>query len=238
MNDTVWVLIGLTFLGLAIAGSLVKGSTSIGTTLGNLFSSSQTVSSQKTVNITLAIIGLALVSWVFFSSTNVEVPSVVQISRDKWFPIILCCILAVIITAINKKEWVKSAWGFVTFALVGVYVVLPIIGWATSPKATSETVPAAEPGCTTKHHCTPALQPDGSTEITKIEEGKSVCFSKSYYANLPRLGLTTSYLGSPMENPTNCTASSRCDRDAFQFHPEPGVPVPEYWFVQFGSSQC
>src|SRR6266446_90884 len=102
----------------------------------------------------------------------------------------------------------------------------------------------APSGCAVGHPCSLELVGDGSTKVVSIPVGYSVCFEGWFWNHIPKLGYMTSYQGGP-EKKFECTledvTGGKCRKrmaDSFRLVPEKGVPVPRYWFINEGESEC
>lgn len=112
---------------------------------------------------------------------------------------------------------------------------------AISHEETQNKRRVAKPQCTDLP-CPLTVAANGSTEVVHVPPGIAVCFSQSFFTDIERLGFRVAYGNGP-ERVQSCanTGNGQCKvatYDRFRFVPEEGVPVPEYWFVPYGSSSC
>ena len=97
--------------------------------------------------------------------------------------------------------------------------------------------------CVSGSPCTLTLADDGTTVPVSVPPGKNPCFDKSFSDNLDRLGFQTSYHSNQFTDYlcTKETLGGQCGAryvDRFRFRPQPGTPLPRYWFIGAGERRC
>lgn len=141
-------------------------------------------------------------------------------------------------SGVHLRDIIKKYLQWIIFFAIGVVLLFGIktaVNEYKQKRPADERKSQAPVTCTSFERCTPILRVDGSTEPVTTKEGRSLCFDSSFAKNLPRLGYTAYYKG--VEKRPGCMAAT-CKADSFQFRPEAGVPLPEYWFVPEGSAHC
>lgn len=193
-------------------------------------------------SIVLVFAGAAIFFWGLYTP-GLELKQVGGWSWNHWLPLLFFSGILITLSRLNAKalgdlakklETGTIAAGLILF--IGFPVWFGIVDFfSPSQHSTPHTSMQPPMTCTSFERCTPILSADGSTELVRTKEGRSLCFDSSFATNLPRLGYVSYYKG--VETAPGCTATS-CKSDSFRFKPEAGVRLPKYWFVPEGSAQC
>lgn len=193
------------------------------------------------LSIALILAGAAIFFWGLYTP-GLKLRQVGDWSWDNWFWLLVFGGILIALSRLNAKALGELAKKLETGTIIALLLlffgfpmwfgIMDFFSPLQHPARHATQLPVT---CTSFERCTPILRADGTTELVRMKEGRSLCFDSSFAENLSRLGYVTSYKG--VETASACTAAS-CKMDSFRFTPESGVRLPEYWFVPEGSAHC
>lgn len=199
-------------------------------------------------NVALAGALIAIFYWRVYEPVSWGNPGFAAVNAWVWTNWLLVLLVASIIAAMvaYNAPWArKHALSVLLRILVFLFFVTGLMDWSyrniinptTSTSAAKGVTPPvrSQASCTRENPCTPAMSSDGQTMPLPVRSGTSICFDAAFWQYKAKLGYTTSFGG--IEMSPGCT-SAGCYMDTFWFKPEGQVPLPKYWFVPQGSTQC
>ena len=199
----------------------------------------------------LVLAGLAIFYFGMYTPSwdSPSLASTVAWARAHWLAVLAFSSIIFVLTTIYEKVLKEVGEGLqwvLGVALFMLFIGFPIWVWLVEPsKPVASAVSQMQRQCTARQPC--ALEEsDGSTDRVPVPPGKTVCFEKSFWEDLPRLGYRISYQGG-VERQYSCTpaqaasggvCNSSGSFDVFRFVPETGTRLPKYWFAPIGTRQC